>query len=407
MSSVPYLAHAFRRPLLFVLCCAAVAGLMVLAASSANAQPRAEDLTTEGVDVPAFYAYDPPSTLVVPETPVTRAKYPFIDVHNHQSRMPEQDLGELVAAMDELNMEVMVNLSGRGFRRIEQPDGSFSFGFQEPEYLGRAIEKAREEAPGRFVVFTNVDFSGVGSEGWAEAAVAQLEKDVAAGAAGLKIYKGLGLTTEDVDGKRIPTDDPRLDPIWAKCGELGIPVLIHTGEPAPFWMPKDDQNERLLELLERPNRYRDPAVYPSWEEIMGEQHNLFRRHPETVFINAHLGWLGNDLAKLGELLDELPNVYTEIGAVLAELGRQPRFARQFLTEYQDRVMFGKDSWNPEEYHTYFRVLETDDEYFPYYRRRHAFWRMYGLDLPDEVLKKLYYKNALKVIPGIDPAPFPD
>lgn len=407
MSSVRNLPLALRPLVFYLACCAMMVGVLLGAVSSAEAQPRAEDLATEGVDVPAFYAYDPPSTLVVPENPVTRAKFPFIDVHNHQARMPEQDLGELVAAMDELNMAVMVNLSGRGFRRIEQPDGSFSFGFQEPDYLARAVEAAREEAPGRFVVFTNVDFSGVGSEGWAEAAVAQLERDVTAGAVGLKIYKGLGLTTEDVHGQRIPTDDPRLDPIWAKCGELGIPVLIHTGEPAPFWMPKDDQNERLLELLERPNRYRDPELYPSWEETMAEQHNLFRRHPKTVFINAHLGWLGNDLARLGELLDELPNVYTEIGAVLAELGRQPRFARQFLTEYQDRVMFGKDSWNPEEYHTYFRVLETDDEYFPYYRRRHAFWRMYGLGLPDEVLKKLYYKNALKVIPGIDPAPFPD
>jgi predicted TIM-barrel fold metal-dependent hydrolase len=408
MSSTRNSALALRRSVLFFFVFSVVVtGLLLWSASSAEAQPQGEELATEGVDVPAFYEYDPPSTLVVPETTVTRAKFPFIDVHNHQARMPEQDLGELVAAMDELNMAVMVNLSGRGFRRIEQPDGSFSFGFQEPEYLGQAIEKAREEAPGRFAVFTNVDFSGVGSEGWAEAAVAQLEKDVAAGAAGLKIYKGLGLTNEDVDGKRIPTDDPRLDPIWAKCAELGIPVLIHTGEPAPFWMPKGDQNERLLELLERPNRYRDPALYPSWEETMAEQHNLFRRHPKTVFINAHLGWLGNDLASLGELLDEFPNVYTEIGAVLAELGRQPRFAREFFTQYQDRVMFGKDSWNPEEYHTYFRVLETDDEYFPYYRRRHAVWRMYGLDLPDEILKKLYYKNALRVIPGIDPAPFPE
>ena len=140
---------------------------------------------------------------------------------------------------------------------------------------------------------------------------------------------------------------------------------------------------------------------------MGEQHDLFRRHPDTKFINAHLGWLGNDLGKLGELMDEMPNLYTEIGAVLAELGRQPRFARKWLEQYQDRVMFGKDSWNPEEYHVYFRTLETDDDYFPYYRRRHAFWRIYGLDLSDEVLKKIYYKNALAVIPGIDASLFPE
>ncbi len=139
---------------------------------------------------------------------------------------------------------------------------------------------------------------------------------------------------------------------------------------------------------------------------MSEQHNLFRKHPKTIFINAHLGWMGNDLARLGKLLDDLPNVYTEIGAVLAELGRQPRFARQWLIRYQDRVLLGKDSWKPEEYHVYFRTLETDDEYFDYYRRRHAFWKIYGLDLPDEVLRKIYFKNALAIIPGLDRSAFP-
>lgn len=223
----------------------------------------------------------------------------------------------------------------------------------------------------------------------------------------MKIYKNLGLTARDSTGQRIAVDDPRLDPIWAKCGELGIPVLIHTGEPFQFWLAKDANNERLLELMQKPERYRDPAEYPPWEQIMGEQHNVFRRHPETTFINAHLGWMGNDLGRLGRLMDELPNMHTEIGAVLAELGRQPRFAREWFIKYQDRVMFGKDSWQPEEYHTYFRVLESADEYFDYYRRRHAFWKMYGLNLPDEVLKKLYYKNALRVIPGIDASLFPE
>jgi predicted TIM-barrel fold metal-dependent hydrolase len=209
----------------------------------------------------------------------------------------------------------------------------------------------------------------------------------------------------DAQGKRVPVDDPRLDPVWQKCGELGIPVLIHSADPAPFWQPHDEQNERWLELKERPDRKRDPEKEATWEQIMAEQHNLFRKHPKTIFINAHLGWLGNDLARLGKLMDELPNMYTEIGAVLAELGRQPRFAREWFIKYQDRVLFGKDSWAPEEYHTYFRVLETADEYFDYYRRRHAFWKMYGLDLPDEVLKKLYYQNALRIIPGIDASLF--
>lgn len=354
-----------------------------------------------------FHKYDPPSTLVVSEHPMTRAKYPFIDVHNHQFGMPDQDLSALTAEMDKLNMAVMVNLSGRGFRRVEEADGSTRYALRESDYLAGAVTNATTNAPGRFIVFTNIDLFGIDEPGWSERTVRQLEADVANGANGLKIYKNLGLTAKDGKGERIPVNDPRLDPIWAKCGELGIPVLIHTGEPAPFWMDKDENNERLLELIEKPDRYRDPEIYPTWEEVMGEQHDIFRQHPGTNFINAHLGWMGNDLASLGALMDELPNMYTEIGAVLAELGRQPRFARDWLIRYQDRVMFGKDSWRPEEYHVYFRVLETADDYFDYYRRRHAFWKMYGLDLPDDVLRKLYYKNALRVVPGIDSSLFPE
>ena len=362
----------------------------------------------EGVEVPPFHAYDPPSTLVVPENPVTSARYPFIDVHNHQFRMgADQDLGELIDEMDKMNMAVLVNLSGRGFRRIENEDGSTTFDLNTSEYLANAVKRSTEEFPGRFIVFTNFSTRGIDEADWTERTVAALRQDVASGAQGLKIYKSLGMDSKDSKGERIPVNDPRLDPIWATCGELGIPVLIHTADPAQFWQERNGANERLYELIERPGRYRDPADNPSWEQLMGEQHDLFRRHSETKFINAHLGWLGNDLGRLGELMDELPNMYTELGAVLAELGRQPRYARKWLEKYQDRVMFGKDSWNPSEYHVYFRTLETDDDYFPYYRRRHAFWRIYGLDLPDEVLKKIYYKNALAVIPGIDASLFPE
>jgi predicted TIM-barrel fold metal-dependent hydrolase len=141
--------------------------------------------------------------------------------------------------------------------------------------------------------------------------------------------------------------------------------------------------------------------------LINEQHRVFKKHSKTKFIDAHLGWYGNDLKKLGALLDQMPNVYTEIGAVIAELGRQPRTAKAFLTKYQDRVLFGKDSWVPSEYETYFRVLESEDEYFQYHKRYHAFWRMYGLGLPDEVLKKIYYKNALSLIPSIDKSQFPE
>lgn len=338
-----------------------------------------------------FEEYDPPSSLVVPEHKLTRAKFPFIDVHNHQWSMAGPDLDNLIKEMDKLNMAVMVNLSGRGRGSAEQ--------------LNNSLESIKKNYPKRFIVFTNIEFSAIDDPQWTERTVRQLEEDVKRGANGLKIYKNLGMTAKDGRGNRIRVDDPRIDPVWAKCGELGIPVLIHSADPKQFWQPIDNQNERWLELKLHPGRRHDNDPV-KWETILEEQHNMFKKHPKTKFINAHLGWYGSDLAKLGKLMDEIPNMYTEIGAVIAELGRQPRAAKAFFTKYQDRVVFGKDSWVPDEYSTYFRVLETADEYFPYHKRYHAFWRMYGLELPDDILKKIYYKNALKLIPNIDASQFP-
>lgn len=349
-----------------------------------------------------FEEYDPVSTLVVPEHKLEQAKFPFIDVHSHQGNMPEQDLSQLIQSMDSLNMAVMVNLSGRGFRRT--PAG---FDVNTSEYLAKAIENVNNHYPNRFIVFTNISFMGIGAKDWTEKAVAQLEQDVKYGAKGLKIYKSLGFGMKDIDGNRVPVDDERLDPIWAKCGELGIPVLIHSADPKSFWDAYDKSNERWLELKTRPDRKREDDNPAPWKQIIAEQHNVFKKHPKTKFINAHMGWYANDLGTLGTLLDQYQNMYVGIGAIIAELGRQPRFAHEFFVKYQDRVLFGKDAWHPEEYPTYFRVLETDDEYFPYYKKYHAFWSMYGLYLPDEVLKKLYYKNALKIIPGIDASLFPE
>lgn len=336
--------------------------------------------------------YEPKTMLVVPEHPAKRAKFPFIDVHNHQNgRMAQQNLERLVREMDSINMRVMVNLSGENGERLK---GN--------------VENMDKQYPKRFITFANVDFSidRMDDPDFGKKAAAQLEQDYKNGARGLKIYKNLGLTVRNQSNQRIPTDDPRLDPIWQKCAELGIPVLIHTGEPKSFFEPHDRFNERWLELKQFPNRARPGDVYPPWEQVMQEQRNLFRKHPRTKFIAAHFAWLGNDLKRLGEVLDSLPNVYTEFGAIIAELGRQPRAARAFFIKHQNRLLFGKDTWEMTEYHTYFRVLETDDEYFDYFRKRHAFWKMYGLNLPDEVLKKIYYKNALTLFPHLNAAEFP-
>ena len=359
---------------LFVLCC--------LVFSSAHTQD------TIPMEM-GFEEYNPVSTLVVPGGEVLRAKFPFVDIHSHQFRMASQDLSELVQPMDAMNMAVMVNLSGGSGANLK-----------------KMIANVQEHYPNRFAVFANVDFDRVGEPDWAENAVKQLEMDVANGAQGLKIYKSLGLRNRDLRGERIAVDDARLDPIWEKCGELKIPVLIHSADPKSFWDPMDARNERWLELKTRPDRKRSATDPAPWEQIIAEQHRMFARHPNTYFINAHMGWFANDLGKLSELLDALPNMYVGIGAIIAELGRQPRNARAFFMAYQDRILFGKDSWQPNEYPTYFRVLETDDEYFPYYKKYHAFWAMYGLDLPDEVLKKVYYKNAIKLLPSIDTSLFP-
>ena len=335
--------------------------------------------------------YEPRNTLVVSENPLTRARFPFVDIHGHQrgANMLAANVDRLVEEMDELNMAVMVNLSG----------GSGSA-------LTSGLETMAGRHPSRFVFFANTSFRGVGEPGWGERAAAQLEEDARNGAAGLKIFKGLGMTDRDTDGNRIPVDDPRLAPLWDKAGELGIPVLIHSADPAEFWQLHDRFNERWLELRLRPRRIRPPDQFPPFEQIIGEQHNLFRRHPNTNFVAAHLGWMGHDLTRLGKLLDEIPNMYVGLGAVVYELGRQPRFAREWLLEYGDRVLMGKDSYNQEEFHTYFRVFETEDDYFDYYRNYHAFWQMYGLGLPDDVLRKIYYENAVRIVPAIDRSLFP-
>tara|TARA_R110002073_G_scaffold72537_1_gene177787 strand:+ start:828649 stop:829740 length:1092 start_codon:yes stop_codon:yes gene_type:complete len=347
-----------------------------------NTITTAQDLT--------FEAYNPTSTLVVPGDSILKAKFPFIDIHGHQYRMPEQDLAPVIAAMDTLNMGIMVNLSGRSGADLQ-----------------KSVKNIADHYPKRFVVFANIDFEGADDNEWVSTTVKQFEQDVKNGARGLKVYKSLGLRNNDKQGKRLAIDDPRLDPIWEKCAELGVPVLIHSADPKSFWDPFDGDNERWLELKTHPRRKRDATNPVPWEQIIREQHNLFKKHPNTQFINAHMGWYANDLGKLGQLMDAMPNMHVGIGAIIAELGRQPRFAKAFFIKYQDRILFGKDSWQPKEFPTYFRVLESADEYFPYHKKYHAFWPMYGLDLPDDVLKKVYYKNALRLVPGLDKSLFPN
>ena len=356
--------------------------LLAAALATCSAALAAQDLSIR--------EYKPKSTLVVPSHPVPRARYPVIDVHTHHWQLTPEGYAQVVRDMDALNLRVLVNLSG----------GS-------GEGLKRMLALiAASPAPDRMVVFANLDFRDVDQPGYGRRAAARLEADIAAGARGLKIFKNLGMTVKRANGARVPLDDSELDAVWDTCARLKVPVLIHTGEPAPFFQPVDVSNERWLELQVHPERRRTAPEFPAFEALMAERDRLFTRHRGTTFIAAHMGFHANDLGRLGRMLDAMPNVYVETGAILAELGRQPRFAREFFTKYQDRVLFGKDSWAPAEYPYFWRTFETADEYFDYYRDYHAFWKLYGLDLPEGVLRKLYYANALRVVPGLNPARFP-
>jgi predicted TIM-barrel fold metal-dependent hydrolase len=345
------------------------------------------------VPAPSILDYRPRSTLVAPAHGVRKARYPAIDFHGHPQGLlaSVESLARLGAELDALNVRVMIaanNLSGDALKRAVATIGS------------SPVMKDRVRA------FTGINFQNVGP-GWAERAVAQLEEDVAAGAVGIgEIGKGLGQSTRKADGSRLALDDPALDPVWRAAARLKLPVFIHTGDPQEFYRPVDYTNERWLELSLFPGRRVSPDQRPSFDELMKERDNLFRRHPATTFVAAHMGWHANDLGRLGRMLTEMPNVYVDVGAVLYDIGRQPRAAHDFFVKFQDRILFGKDSYQPEEYPYYWRVFETRDDYFDYYRDYHAFWKLYGIDLPDDVLKKVYYKNALRITPRLPQAGWP-
>lgn len=309
----------------------------------------------------------------------------MVDVHGHaRSLATPGTLADMVTELDALNIQVYIaadNLSG--------------------DRLRNSIE-AIEASPhrDRFRVLAGIDFSDM-SPGWGERAAERLEADIRAGAIGVgEVSKSFGLTITKKDGSRLRVDDPDLDPVWETVARLNVPAFIHTAEPAEFFQPFDYENERWLELALFPNRRNYGPDHVTFDELMIERDNLFRRHPDTQFIAAHFGWHANDLGRAERLLEEFPNVSLEVGAILYDLGRQPRAVHDFFVKYQDRILFGKDSFQPSEYPYYGRVCETTDEYFDYYRGYHAFWKLYGAGLPDDVLKAMYYGNALRILPGL-------
>lgn len=333
-------------------------------------------------DPPSILDYKPNSMLVAEENLVPAAKFPVIDIHSHQ-RATAENMEQLVGEMDAMNVQVLVNLSGGSGAELQE-----------------RIEAVRNGPyPDRFRLFANIDFDDVGP-GFGEQAAAQLQRDVEAGAIGLKIFKSLGMTNLKADGTRLQVDDPELDPIWEMAGQMDIPVLIHTAEPPAFFEEPDYTNERWLELALFPSRRNYGPDQVDFETLLQERDRMFLKHPNTRFIAAHFGFHGHDLQRAAEVLDSIPNLYLDLSAVLYDFGRQPRAAREFFIEYQDRLIFGKDSYQPTEFPYYWRVFETADEYFDYYRDYHAYWKLYGMALPDDVLRKIYYENALAVTPGL-------
>ncbi len=341
--------------------------------------------------------FRPRSVLNTKDSTPQRARFPVVDVHNHlgywdpyifQDGGPPgwtvKDVAATVSMMDELNIRCIVNLDG-------------GWGDQ----LSANLERYKEPYPDRFCVFAWVDWSKVDEPGFGEKWAKELEKAVAAGAQGLKVFKWLGLVYRDKHGKLISPDDPRLDPVWAKAGELKIPVLIHSSDPVAFFWPLDETNERWDELHVHPDWHFYGKDYPSFIEPIEAQLRVVARHPNTTFISAHVLSYAENLKYVGAALDKYPNLYVDIAERIGELGRQPYATRRFITKYADRVLFGIDIPPLRSaYQIYFRGLETEDEYFDYGRNQGRYC-IYGVHLPDEVLQKVYADNASKLVPGIN------
>ena len=326
--------------------------------------------------------FRPKSCLRVAEHHITRSKFPVIDAHNHLKNVT--DVGALLAAMDEYNVERIVDLDG-------ETNGADTI----------QLARLSQAHPDRFGVFIQIDASRVDEPDFA-AYVAERVADFAArGALGIKFHKTLGLRVKDSKGVMIKPNDPRLRPIWEAAAKHKLPVTIHIADPVAFFTTIDHTNERFEELDEHPDwAFVDPMFY-RYEELMTAQDDLLRSNPDTTFIVAHVGSYAEDLARAGKLLDTFPHVYVDTAERIAELGRQPYSAREFLIKYQDRVLYGTDLY-PREANIAgnYRFFETFDEYFPYNdwdEHQQGRWNIYGVGLPDDVLKKIYRENAMRII----------
>lgn len=350
--------------------------------------------------LPTIDKFFPESMLKSPKTQVRHARFPAIDFHGHMGLRLKGDRGALkkyVELMDRNHIALSVSLDAR-------------LGDEEQH-----LDFLRDDLD-RLLVFAHIDFRGKGDQdlpgtwacnqpGFVRTTCEQLRRAREKGIVGIKFFKQFGLTYRDARGQLLKIDDERWQPIWQTCGELELPILIHTGDPAAFFEPVTPYNERYEELFRHPEWSFHGKQFPSRKELLEARNRVIRRNPGTVFIGAHVAGNPEDLETVGQWLAELPNLYVEIASRIGELGRQPFTARKFVVRHQDRVLFGTDGpWPEERLGYYWRFLETGDEYFPYSEKRpqpQGLWFIYGLDLPDDVLRKIYYSNALRILPFDD------
>ena len=358
----------------------------------------------------ALADYEPKSMLQVHETQVERARFPAIDIHTHITVSAKSENGvelspdrkylgtpdELLAVMDRKNLRTMVNLTG-----------GYDAGLVE------AIGKYDKSHPGRFITFTEPCYSRFLEPDYPRIQAQEIERARQAGAKGLKILKTLGLYLREniTSGKLVKIDDQRFDPMWDACGQLNMPVAIHVSDPVAFFTPTDRFNERYEELNNHPDWSFYDHDFPSNAELLEARNRMFARHPKTQFIVLHVGNFAENLANVSENLDRFPNMSVDIAARIGELGRQPRTARRFFDKYQDRILFGTDAtphgdefpqqvFNDKLYDIYFRFLETGDEYFDYAPAKvppQGRWRIYGVELPEPILHKVYNQNAARLL----------
>jgi predicted TIM-barrel fold metal-dependent hydrolase len=332
--------------------------------------------------------WEPRSSMVTKVTRLEKAAFPVIDIHNHlgsgRQYLTPLRVKRYLEEMDAAGIQTVVNLDGRW-----------------DQALNETIELLDRAHPGRFITFANVDFAGIDEAGWSERESRRLEGGFRSGARGLKFYKNFGLGVRGKDGKLIRIDDPRMEAIWAVCARFKRPVIIHTADPAAFWKPLDRFSERWHELNQHPDwLFADSTRYPPREDLLTQLYSVIESHPNTTFISTHFGNNAEDLGFVAEKMDRCKNLYVDIDARISELGRQPYTARRLFLKYPDRILFGTDTTpNREAFRIYYRFLETDDEYFDPSASHHrqGFWNIYGIFLPKDVLAKIYYKNAERIL----------